>query len=62
MFLLARVLGKRGNIENFGVLESAEFLLEMDKVCVVNYNIYLLGAETFCQTEQKENGKIKEEV
>lgn len=62
MFLLARVLGKRGNIENFGVFESAEFLLEMDKVCVVNYNIYLVGAEIFCQTEQKENGKIKEEV
>lgn len=59
---MARVLGKRGSIENFWVLESAEFLLEMDKVYVVNYNIYLLGAEIFYQTEQKENGKIKEEV
>lgn len=42
------------------ILESAESLLEMDKVCGVNYNIYLLRAEIFCQTGNKE--KAAEEL
>ncbi len=36
------------------ILESAETLLEMDKVCGVNYNIYLLRAEIFCRVGNKE--------
>lgn len=64
LYNLAKITYHQKNMDTalqiLEILESMESLLEMDKVCGVNYNIYLLRSEIFCQTGNKE--KAAEEL
>lgn len=58
LYSLAKIAYHQNNTDKalqiLDILESVEPLLEMDKVCGVNVNLYLLRAEIFCRAGNKE--------